>query len=480
MNRPNILFIMIDDLGWRDVSCFGSEFYETPNVDALAAEGMRFTDAYASCPVCSPTRASILAGKYPATLGLTNYIDWRYDLHPRKSRLIDAPYIRHLPHSEKTLATSFKESGYDTCHVGKWHLGGPDFYPDRHGFDENIGGCEWGMPMNGYFAPWGISTLEEGKPGEYLTDRLTTAAIRWIENRTSKPWFLNLWYYSVHVPIQGKKELVEKYEEKAREMGIAGKVEPRAIGIDVFDPEQKRQVFARTVQSHAEYAAMIESFDENIGRIVSHLKASGEWENTVVVFTSDNGGLSTGLEGGITSNEPLTAGKGWMYEGGTRVATVIRAPGVTAAGSTCNTPVTSTDFYPTLLELAGADLEPAQHTDGVSLTPLLSGGGTPKRDAIFWHFPHYSNLMNRPACSIRMGDWKLIQFFEDNHLELYNLRDDIGESHNLADGKPELRERMLDRLEMWKERVCARIPKPNPDWQPVASEDASDPSSPLV
>jgi arylsulfatase A-like enzyme len=480
MNRPNILFVLIDDLGWRDVSCFGSEFYETPNVDALAEEGMLFTDAYAACPVCSPTRASILTGKYPATLGLTNYIDWGYDLHPRKSRLIDAPYIRHLPHTEKTLAAMLKDYGYDTCHVGKWHLGGPDYYPDKHGFDENIGGCDWGLPMNGYFAPWGIPTLNEGREGEYLTDRLTSSAIRWLENRTTKPWFLNLWYYSVHTPIQAKQELVEKYKQKAREMGIEDRQDPRPIGIDVFDPEQKRQVVARTVQSYADYAAMIETFDTNIGRVVDYLKASGQWDNTIVVFTSDNGGLSTGLKGSVTSNEPLTAGKGWMYEGGTRVSTVVRAPGVTAPGSRCQEPITSTDFYPTLLDLIGADLAPAQHSDGVSIRPLLQQSSPLKRDAIFWHFPHYSNMRNLPGCSVRMGDWKLIQFFEDGRLELYNLREDISENTNLAEQEPELRDRMLDRLEMWKEQVCARIPQPNPDWQPVVSEDSDDPSSPLM
>jgi arylsulfatase A-like enzyme len=443
---------------------------------------MLFTDAYASCPVCSPTRASILTGKYPATLGLTNYIDWGYDLHPRRSMLIDAPYIHQLPHSEKSLARALKDNGYDTCHVGKWHLGGPDYYPDKHGFDENIGGCEWGLPVNGYFAPWGIPTLHGGKEGQFLTDKLTDAAIRWLENRTERPWFLNLWYYAVHTPIQAPEDLVEKYRLKARQMGIEDVSDMQPIGIDPFDPEGKRQVNKRTVQAYADYAAMIESFDTNIGRVVEHLKRTGQWDNTLVVFTSDNGGLSTGLGGSVTSNEPLHAGKGWMYEGGTRVSTIIRAPGVTQAGSRCEAPITSTDFYPTLLDLADLPAEQAQHTDGVSLRPLLAQEGPLKRDAIFWHFPHYSNCRNRPGCSVRMGDYKLLQFFEDGHLELYNLREDIGEDNNLADQMPELRDGMLARLEEWKERVCARIPQPNPEWTgPLpASHDPEDPTSPLV
>jgi arylsulfatase A-like enzyme len=480
MDRPNILFILIDDLGQRDVSCFGSDFYQTPNVDALAQAGMLFTDAYAACPVCSPTRASILTGKYPATLGLTNYIDWGWELHPRRSKLIDAPYIRHLPQTEKTLAGALKDYGYDTCHVGKWHLGGPDYYPDKHGFDENIGGCDWGLPMNGYFCPWGIPTLNEGREGDYLTDRLTDSALHWLENRTTRPWFLNLWYYAVHTPIQAKQELVEKYRRKAREMGIEDVSNMQPLGIDPFDPEGKRQVKKRTVQAYADYAAMIETFDANIGRIVEYLKRTGQWDNTIIVFTSDNGGLSTGLEGSVTSNEPLNAGKGWMYEGGTRVSTIVRAPGVTPEASRCEQPVTSTDFYPTLLDLIGADPLPAQHSDGVTLRPLLEETGRLKRDAIFWHFPHYSNMRNRPGCSVRMGDWKLLEFFEDGHLELYNLRDDIGETRNLAQQEPQRCGQMLQRLEAWKEQVCARLPRPNPQWQPVGQEDRNDPTSPLV
>ena len=474
-SRPNILFILIDDLGWRDVGCFGSEFYETPNIDALADEGMLFTDAYASCPVCSPTRASVMTGKYPARLGLTNYIDWNWYGHPRGGRVIDVPYIRHLPHSEKSLGRALSEEGYRTCHVGKWHLGGPDYHPDRHGFDTNLGGCEWGMPINGYFSPWGIPTLEDRSEGKYLTDHLGDLAIKWLQNGTEAPFFLNLWFYSVHTPIQGKEEHVEKFRRKAEQMGLADRDPCEIIGPGPFDPDEQEMIKHRVLQSYPEYAAMVHSMDENIGRVVNHLKKTGEWENTVVVFTSDNGGLATGRGGGVTSNLPLACGKGWMYEGGTRVSTIVRWPGVTEAGSECADPVTSTDYYPTLLEAAGAPPDPAQHVDGVSLTPLLRGEGPLNREAIFWHFPHYSNCGGRPGCSVRMGDHKLIEFFEDGHLELYNLREDIGEESNLAEDLPGLRDDMRGRLEAWKEQVCARIPRPNPDWRP-GREDPNDPS----
>ncbi len=484
MTRPNVLFILIDDLGWKDVSCFGSSFYETPNIDAIAGEGMLFTDAYASCPVCSPTRASIMTGKYPARLGLTNYIDWHWNGHPRKHRVIDVPYTRHIPHSEKSIATALKQKGYDTCHVGKWHLGSRDYYPDKHGFDENIGGCEWGLPLNGYFGPWGIETIEDRKDqeGKYLTDFLTDSALLWLENRTENPFFLNLWYYSVHTPIQAKPEVVEKYRKKAEALGLDEGAEGMIIDTSPFDPDGKKMVRQRKEQSYTEYAAMIETLDENIGKVVKHLKKTGEWDNTITIFTSDNGGLATccsSPHGGPTCNLPLKTGKGWMYEGGTRVSTIVRWPGVTKPGSKCDVPITSTDFYPTILEAIGSAPDPSQHADGVSIAPLLRGENALKRDAIFWHFPHYSNMGGRPGCSVRMGDYKVIEFFEDGHLELYNLREDIEEEKNLADEMPELRDQMHSRLESWKESVAARIPKPNPDWKPT-TENPDDPSSPFV
>lgn len=460
MTRPNFIFILIDDMGWRDLSCYGSTFYETPNLDRLAAEGMRFTEAYAACPVCSPTRASILTGKYPATVGVTNWIGGK-----TKGKLIDAPYIDHLPLEEKSLARALKEGGYNTWHVGKWHLGDRPYYPDKHGFDVNIGGCSWGNPHNGYFSPWGIETLEDGPEGEYLTDRLTDEAIKLIEENEGKPFYLNLWYYTVHTPIQAKQEYIEKYEAKARAMGL-DKVKTFEEG-EYFPCEHKKhlRVKRRLVQSDPVYAAMIHILDENIGRLLKALDKAGQADNTVIIFTSDNGGLST-AEGSPTCNAPLNEGKGWMYEGGTREPLIVKWPGVTEPGSLCSVPVTSPDFYPTILEMAGLPLIPEQHVDGVSFVPLLKGADHLDREAIYWHYPHYGNQGGTPGSSIRMGDYKLIEFFEDGRLELYNLREDIKEEHNLVDEEPERAREMQKMLAEWRRRVEAKIPEPNPDYEP--------------
>ena len=402
--KPNVIFILIDDFGWKDSSCYGSTFYETPNIDRLAQDGMRFTDAYAACPVCSPTRASILSGKYPATVGVTDWIDWGGKVHPARGKLVDVPYIKHLPLEEKTLAATLREQGYQTWHVGKWHLGGPEYYPDKQGFDVNIGGCHWGMPLNGYFSPWGIPTLEEGPEGEYLTDRLTDEAINLIHNNDGKPFFLNLWYYSVHIPIEAKPEKIRKYEAKARAMGL-DTLKTFEVG-EFFPCEHKKdqRILRRLVQSDPAYAAMIESLDENIGRLLQAVAEAGQTENTIVVFTSDNGGLAT-AEGSPTSNAPLAEGKGWMYEGGTREPLIIKWPEMVQSGSLCAIPVTSPDFYPTMLDLIGLDLLPEQHCDGVSFLPLLQGAKLLERDAIFWHYPHYGNQGGTPGSSVRAGDY---------------------------------------------------------------------------
>ena len=462
MTRPNLVFILIDDLGWRDLACYGSSFYETPNLDRLAAEGMSFTDAYAACPVCSPTRASILTGKYPATVGVTDWIDWGLGIHPCRGRLVDAPYVDHLPLEEKSLAVALKEAGYNTWHVGKWHLGGEPYLPENHGFDVNVGGCHWGSPLNGYFSPYDIPGLENGPQGEYLTDRLTTEAVRLIENNDGKPFFLNLWYYSVHIPIQARQEYIEKFEAKARAMGL-DRVDPFQVD-DFFPCEHKKdeRIVRRLIQSDPAYAAMVYSLDENVGRLLTALERTGQAKNTVVVFTSDNGGLAT-AEGSPTSNAPLSEGKGWMYEGGTREPLIVHWSGVVEPGSACPVPVTSPDFYPTLLDVAGLDPLPEQHQDGVSLVPFLKGADSLDRGAIFWHYPHYGNQGGTPGSSVRAGDYKLIEFFEDRHLELYNLKEDIGEEHNLAEAEPALRGELGAMLVDWREQVQARIPEPNPD-----------------
>ncbi len=468
MERPNILFILVDDLGWRDIGCYGTAFYETPHIDRLAVEGIRFTDAYAACPVCSPTRASLLTGKYPATVGVTDWIDWAGAIHPARGRLVDVPYLKHLPRSEFTLAHALAEAGYATWHVGKWHLGGEGSLPTDHGFQVNIGGCHWGSPGNeGYFSPWGIPALKDADvpPGTYLDDYLTDQAIALIENHRGRPFFLNLWYYLVHIPCQAKKETIRKYRAKARRLGL-DRINPFEEG-EFFPCEHKRhlRIQRRRFQSDPVYAAMVEHLDENVGRLLAALERTGQAEDTLVIFTSDNGGLAT-AEGSPTCNAPLAEGKGWMYEGGTREPLLIRWPGVVRPGAVCEVPVTSPDFYPTLLDLAGLPLRPEQHTDGVSFAPLLRGEAQPlEREAIFWHYPHYGNQGGTPGCSLRAGDYKLIEFFEDGRLELYNLREDISEAHNLAEEMPALARSLHERLIAWRERVEAKIPQRNEAWK---------------
>jgi len=474
MTQPNILFILIDDLGYADLRCFGSRFYETPNLDRLAADGLMFTDAYASCPVCSPTRASLLTGKYPANVGVTNYIDWGGKTHPSKGRLIDAPYIDHIPRQEHGLAAALRDGGYQTWHVGKWHCGGPGSYPEDHGFEVNIGGAENGLPTSGYFSPWNLRNLEDREEGEYLTDRLTDEAIRLLEHRDpEKPFFLNLWHYAVHTPIQAPAELVEKYERKRKDLGIDEMTE--LVEGDPFPTEHKKDkgIQRRIVQGHAAYAAMVENLDTNIGRLLDALEAQGLADETIVIFTSDNGGLST-AEGSPTCNAPLAEGKGWMYEGGTREPTIVRWPARITPGTVCREPITSPDLYPTLLELAGLPALPEQHVDGVSFARLLNQpDASLDREAIFWHYPHYGNQGGTPGSSVRRGDLKLIEFFEDGRLELYNLREDLSEDRNLAADQPDVAREMRGLLADWRNRVEAKIPQPNPDWTPPPGCEAT-------
>ena len=350
--KPNILFILVDDMGWMDLACQGSRFYETPVLDQLAREGMRFTDAYAACPVCSPTRASLMSGKYPARVGVTDWIDHGGTYHPCYGILVDAPYRKELPHSEVSMAQALREGGYQTWHVGKWHLGLESHYPETHGFEVNIGGCHWGHPPQGYFSPYGIATLPDGPDGQYLTDRLTDEAIRLVrERQTERPFFLNLWHYTVHTPIEAKAEDIAYFEEKARKMGLD--TQPALEEGEPFPTVQKQhlRVTRRRVQSNPVYAAMIRNLDQNTGKLLEALREEGLLENTLVVFTSDNGGLAT-AEGSPTCNAPLSEGKGWMAEGGVREPLLVRWPGVVAPGSLCDTPVTRPDFYPTFLEAA--------------------------------------------------------------------------------------------------------------------------------
>jgi arylsulfatase A-like enzyme len=434
---PNFVFILIDDMGWRDVGYNGSELFETPNIDHLAAQGMRFTNAYAACPVCSPTRASIMTGKFPVRLGITNFLPGLH--HLPYSKLLAPVSRQQLPLEEVTIAEALKTAGYHTAAIGKWHLGGPEFYPEKQGFDVNVAGTESGSPKSYFYPRWKPNPPIDAKEGAYLPDRLTDSAIEFIAANQANPFFLYLAHYSVHIPLEAKEAMIEKYRQR---------IKPGAL------------------QNNATYAAMVASVDESVERILKALDDLHLADNTVVIFMSDNGGLASAEYKGQTptSNKPLKAGKGFLYEGGIREPMIVKWPGVTKAGSQTDVPVVSTDFYPTIVEMAGIRKDPGNPADGVSLTPLLKQSGTPKRDAIFWHYPHYSNQGGRPGAAMRQGDFKLIEWYEDNSVELYNLRDDIGEMHNLAAQKPEKARAMKERLDAWLKGMKAEMPKPNPAY----------------
>jgi len=455
--KPNFVFFLIDDLGWRDVGCFGSTFYETPNIDRLAREGMRFTDAYAACPVCSPTRASIMTGKNPARLHLTNWLvgkEW-----PQESPLVSIPdWQKFLPLEEVTIAEALKEAGYATGYVGKWHLGDEPYSPENQGFVHNVGGCHMGFPKT-YFDPYKIPKLPDRRQGEYLTDRLAEEAVRFIKAHAREPFFLYFAHYAVHIPLAAKAEHIEKYRRKAAAM----KPEGPELGREGPNP-------LRLIQSHPVYAGMVESVDDTVGRILRKLEDLGLADNTAVFFFSDNGGLST-AQGSPTSNLPLRAGKGWVYEGGIREPTIIKWPGVTPPGSVCDTPVISDDFYPTFLQIAGLGLRPEQHMDGTSLVPLLKREGGWQRDTLYWHYPHFSGQGGRPGGAIRCGDWKLVEYFEDGRLELYNLRDDLGEQKDLATAMPEKARELQTMLADWRRTVGAQMPGRRPESKPKESEN---------
>jgi arylsulfatase A-like enzyme/predicted esterase len=457
-SRPNIVFILMDDLGWADLGCNGSEFYETPNIDRLASQGMRFTDAYAACNCCSPTRASVLTGKYPARLRLT---DWIPGSSFPRAKLRPPDWKQELPFEEVTLAEALKPADYVTAAVGKWHLGKEPFLPQNQGFDINIAGNHSGAPGS-YFWPYGHGdpaktnryhggavpdVFAGGKEGEYLTDRLTDEALAFIEANRDRPFLLYFAHYAVHTPLQAKPELIAKYRAKLR-------------------PGLK--------QNNPTYAAMVESMDQSVGRLMEKLEALGITEKTVIFFTSDNGGYSGyGGKPGGTWNAPVRDGKGSSREGGHRVPLIIRWPGGTQAGSVCREPVISPDFYPTILEMTGTpgDQQHNAKVDGVSLVPLLKQTGKPARDAIYWHYPHYNVFPEKPYGAVRQGDFKLIEFYEDNRVELYNLKNDLSEKTNLAGQMPDLVATLRGKLAAWRKSVGAQMPLPNPaDTNPSAQD----------
>ncbi|MBN1673488.1 MAG: sulfatase [Kiritimatiellae bacterium] len=451
--KPNIVLINIDDLGWTDLGCFGSRYYETPNIDRLAAAGMKFTDAYAACAVCSPTRAAIMTGHYPARLGVTDWIRGKKDTtgrHPTEyvgashNRLLCPPNHFWLDLDEATIAELLKTVGYATCHIGKWHLGGEAHYPDKQGFDVNLGGCHYGQPPS-YFDPYrrgasraGIPGLPPRKEGEYLTDREADEAVGFITKHRDTPFFLHMAHYAVHTPIQGKEDLVEKYTKKPK-----------------------------TNQKNATYAAMVESVDHAVGRIVQTLEELSLSAKTLVIFTSDNGGLT-----GPTNNKPLRAGKGYPYEGGIRIPQIVRWPGVVKAGSVCDTPVSSVDFLPTVCAAAGLNPPSDKPIDGESLMPLLQGNGFLKRDALFWHFPHYRGRDIVPYSIVRAGEWKLIRRYEGTRFELFNLANDIGEKKDLAESMPEKVRELDARLTAWLAATGAKLPRGNAAFDPAAKPPA--------
>jgi len=453
-SRPNVVFILADDLGQRDLGVYGSSFYETPHLDRLAQNGVRFTQAYAASNVCSPTRASLLTGRYPARLGITDWLPGRAG--KPGDQLLAANLEPHLRAQERTFADAFRAAGYRTALIGKWHLGdAAENLPDHHGFDVSLAASGKGSTPS-YFSPYRLPHLADGSPGEYLVDRLTREAITFMReaHAQGRPFLLELSHYAVHIPLQAKPDLVAKYA--AKRTGIAA-------GQDFVDRPPDGRVRVR--QTDATYAAMVESLDASVGALLNELNALGIADNTIVVFTSDNGGLATS-EGWPTSNLPLRGGKGWPYEGGVREPLIVSWPRHLPSGAVSDAMVTSPDFFPTFLELAGLPSEPDAHVDGESFAGALRQPASPAAErTIFWHYPHYSNQRGRPHGAIRQGRWKLVEWFEDGRTELYDLAADVGETHDLAPTEPELAKALLARLRAWRDQVGARMPTPNPAYQ---------------
>jgi arylsulfatase A-like enzyme len=444
--KPNFVFILADDLGWADVACnFPGTFYETPNMDRLAQKGIRFTDSYASCPVCSPTRASIMTGKYPVNVNIT---DWIPGDDPKDRPLLGPADRNELALEEVTFPELLKKAGYKTALIGKWHLGGEGFLPENQGFDINIGGYDIGSPPGGYYSPYKNPKMKDGPEGEYLTDRQTTEGIRFIENNHDRPFLLYLSYYTVHMPIQASRKHIAHFREKSKNLKL-----------QVLTEKEEGEGKTRTIQSNPDYASMVTAMDENVGRVMETLEKSGLDKNTWIIFTSDNGGLSTLRRGNApTANGNLRAGKGWCYEGGTRVPLVISGPGIKNRGMKTDVPVISMDFFPTLLSLAGIK---TPICDGQNLVPLLTERKKLKREYLFWHYPHYHGSGWTPGSAVRNGDWKLIVRYEDNRTELYNLRSDPSESTDVSTKFPQIVSQLQKPLMKWLQSTGAKMPLKN-------------------
>lgn len=443
----NIIVFLVDDLGWTDLGSYGSDLYETPNIDRLAREGVKFTNAYSACTVCSPTRAALMTGKYPARLNLTDWIAGHVNEYG-KLRVPD--WTQYLPTEETTLAELAKEADYATASVGKWHLGDDStYYPQYQGFDLNVAGYYRGQPPS-YFYPYvrGTDTLpylKGGKEGEYLTDRLTQEAGRFIRQHQDQPFFLYFPHYAVHTPIQAQDSLTEYYRKKLKP------------GMQHFNPE---------------YAAMIHSTDASLGRVMHLLDSLSLSDRTTIIFTSDNGGLS--FRGKVTNNAPLRAGKGSSYEGGVRVPMIIKRPQFATPGAVSDEPVITMDVFATVADLlAGSASAPtAPQEDGVSLLNIVQDTAMVlERDALFWHYPHYHPGGAHPYSAVRQGNFKLIEFLEDNRLELYDLNEDLGETNNLVETLPEITNELYNRLESWRAEVGAQMPTDNPDYDSLRAQN---------
>ncbi|MCB0664881.1 MAG: sulfatase [Saprospiraceae bacterium] len=454
---PNVLFILADDLGYHDLSCMGSAYYETPNIDRIANEGVIFTNGYATCQVCSPSRASIMSGRFPARHGITDWIGARTGEHWREvgrhNKLLPPEYEHQLSSDFITLPEALQESGYQTFFAGKWHLGSEGSWPTDHGFDINKGGWDVGSPRGGYFSPWENPNLPNETDGENLSLRLARETADFIRNNGEQPFFAFLSFYAVHGPIQTTKEKWSKYRDKAEDLGIA----ETGFEMGHFLP-------IRQVQDNPVYGGLVETMDDAVGVVLRALEEMNLANNTIVIFTSDNGGVAAG-DAFATSNLPLRAGKGYQFEGGIREPYFIKVPWLEGADSSIEVPVTGADFYPTILDLLDIPLKPDQHLDGVSLLPLLQGQTIENR-ALYWHYPHYGNQGGEPASMIREGQWKLIHYYEDGHEELYNLNEDLSEQHDLHQDHPDITENLRTQLFNYLKTVGAKYPEPDPQYDP--------------
>ncbi|MGM0530879.1 MAG: sulfatase [Bacteroidota bacterium] len=457
--KPNVLFIIADDLGYYDLSCTGSEYYETPHIDRLAGESMAFEHGYSTAPVCSPARASIMNGQFAPRHGITEWIgarsgeEWRKQ--GRHNQLLPPEYKHNLSSEDYTWAEAMRDAGYKTFFSGKWHLGSEGSWPEDHGFDINVGGWHSGSPIGGYFDPYDNPNLKNRQPGENLSMRLADETVDFLNrhnpNETGQPVFAFLSFYAVHGPIQTTHKKWQKYRDKAEKMGIA----ESGFMMDKYLP-------IRLFQDNPVYAGLVEAMDDAVGHVLNGLDELGLDDNTIIIFTSDHGGVSSG-DAFATSNFPFRRGKGSTFEGGLRVPFFVKVPGLTASNSTSDTPVTGADFYPTVLDLIGEELKPSKHPDGVSFLPALRGEQMDDRPLI-WHYPHYSNQGGRPSSVIRYGKWKLIHLYETDTQELYNLENDISELRNLASYYPERTEALKNKLFDYLEEVNAKYPRKDPQY----------------